>query len=689
MTDSKKDAEATKGMMGETPGEPELNDDTTCGIWFIKGPFLQKFANKKAFVILNGIMGLVMTASYVYFGNTISTIEKRFKLNSRTTGFITVGNDISTLMFGAFITYYAGKRGHKPRWIALGVYTVVLFCILNGLPHLLYGSGEDALMLTSEYGGTGEMNASVTQDILERHNKQMLCQNKPGASVKCVEEDGGYGPTIILFAAQFISGLGGSLYYTLGTTYMDDNIKKSKTPALISISYFIRMLGPAIGASLSGYCLSLYISPKLHPKINNRDPRWLGAWWLGWIVLSVAMFIMASLVALFPRHLPRAYVRRQQSRQSANETKTDEAPSIKDFFVTIKRLCKNKILMCNNFAGIFYLVGYMPFWTFGTKYAEIMFKQSAAKASFVTGTIGLGFAAAGLLSSGLVLSKFKPSARKMALWNVFVSVLSVCGLISYGFLGCLTDDQKGLSETSNELQTTFECNADCHCDFVKYSPVCSYGETFISPCHAGCQNYVTFPNGSKIFTDCSCVKNQTASGDPLPSVANPGPCPADCEGRFHIFLAIVCVLKFFGASGRATNFLVAMRCVDEKDKPASMGFGSFLVSLLAFIPSPIIFGYIIDTTCLVWGRTCTGNGNCWLYNAHQLRYVLCFSAAFFVGIGTLFDTGVWYLVKDLNVFDEDEDEGKDDTKTGKEMQDLKNGKPKYEIVPKEDKNVKS
>jgi hypothetical protein len=34
--------------------------------------------------------------------------------------------------------------------------------------------------------------------------------------------------------ANFVAGMGGSLYYTLGVSYMDDNIQKAKTPALIS-----------------------------------------------------------------------------------------------------------------------------------------------------------------------------------------------------------------------------------------------------------------------------------------------------------------------------------------------------------------------------------------------------------------------------------------------------------------------
>lgn len=44
-------------------------------------------------------------------------------------------------------------------------------------------------------------------------------------------------PKMILFVAQLIGGVGGSVYYSLGVTYMDDNIQKSKTPVLISSLY--------------------------------------------------------------------------------------------------------------------------------------------------------------------------------------------------------------------------------------------------------------------------------------------------------------------------------------------------------------------------------------------------------------------------------------------------------------------
>lgn len=55
-----------------------------------------------------------------------------------------------------------------------------------------------------------------------------------GQSV-CEEKSGSLAPQILLFGAQLISGVGQTLFYSLGTTYMDDNVQKSKTASFISI----------------------------------------------------------------------------------------------------------------------------------------------------------------------------------------------------------------------------------------------------------------------------------------------------------------------------------------------------------------------------------------------------------------------------------------------------------------------
>lgn len=201
----------------------------------------------------------------------------------------------------------------------------------------------------------------------------------------CETETGNLAPQVILFVAQLVAGIGGSLYYTLGVSYMDDNIKKSKTPVLISLSYFLRLLGPAFGYAIASFCLKLFIAPNLTPTITQNDPRWLGAWWLGWIFLAAVLGLFSFLISLFPKSLPRAAVRRQirierlKRGWSVEEAEKTEPPaSISDMFVTFKKLLMNKTYMSNTIAGIFYFFGYMPFWMFTPKYIEIQYRQSAS-----------------------------------------------------------------------------------------------------------------------------------------------------------------------------------------------------------------------------------------------------------------------------------------------------------------------
>lgn len=35
--------------------------------------------------------------------------------------------------------------------------------------------------------------------------------------------------------------------------------------------------------------------------------------------------------------------------------------------------------------------------------------------------------------------------------------------------------------------------------------------------------------------------------------------------------------------------------------------------------APVIFGFVIDTNCVIWNTSCTGQGACALYNVTNLR----------------------------------------------------------------------
>uniref|UniRef100_A0A8D8QN49 Solute carrier organic anion transporter family member n=2 Tax=Cacopsylla melanoneura TaxID=428564 RepID=A0A8D8QN49_9HEMI len=653
----------------------ELTKDIQCGIGFFRGRTLQKFATQETFVLLYGILGATINMAGSYFSGTISTMEKRFRIPSQNMGIILIGNDLTALFFGILVTYYAGRK-HKPRYICIGMLFIVSMCICCVLPHLIYGAGKEALSLTKEYGGSNNTINVITDS--------KLC-SKTGAA--CIKEES-LTPQVIIFVGELMWGIGAPLYGNLGMAYMDDNIKRSKTPLLMSFSFFIRMLGPVGGYALASWCLAKFISPDLTPTIDMKDPRWLGAWWLGWIIIGSIMTLFSFLVALFPKELPNSAVRKILSDQSKDEaTKKQERedkdqPSWKDMRITFQRLFKNKVLIYNTAASSFYVFGYYPYWTFMPKYIEIEYRVTASFAALITGVVGLVFTALGIMLSGGVISMFKPRARSLAAFNICAGIITMFGLTSFIFLGCAENDAYNLSVGRANMPGLNTCSKDCNCEFAQYAPVCSMDgthRTFISPCHAGCRSS-TIINDTEIYQNCSCVTNTNSqlpfflsnhtsrpdAGRFNGGSAKKGSCTIDCTTQFYMFLGVVCLLKFVGSSAKTTNVLLSVRSVEDRDKAVSMSFGMTVLSLAAFIPAPIVFGWIMDQTCILWGKTCSGQGSCWVYDAAQLRLLLVSSTVFLIALSNICDVAVWYHVKDIQIFDEDV--GEDRKKKKKEEQ---------------------
>lgn len=93
--------------------------------------------------------------------------------------------------------------------------------------------------------------------------------------------------------------------------------------------------------------------------------------YLGWIVLGFLLIFFVPVMAMFPKHLPRAAVRNaieveKKKRLAAktlefSDSNTSEGKrngiSINGLLITFKRLLTNKIFMLNNLASIFYMFG--------------------------------------------------------------------------------------------------------------------------------------------------------------------------------------------------------------------------------------------------------------------------------------------------------------------------------------------
>lgn len=78
-----------------------------------------------------------------------------------------------------------------------------------------------------------------------------------------------------------------------------------------------------------------------------------------------------------------------------------------------------------------------------------------------------------------------------------------------------------------------------------------------------------------------------------------------------------------------------------------------MLSLLAFIPGPIIYGYIIDSTCLEWSTDACGaggRGNCQRYDQTAFRWWINGVAMAFTVVAIYFDYLVWLNCKEVDLY---------------------------------------
>ncbi|GFY64173.1 solute carrier organic anion transporter family member 1A1 [Trichonephila inaurata madagascariensis] len=399
-------------------------------------------------------------------------------------------------------------------------------------------------------------------------------------------------------------------------------------------------------------------NPFYDPGYGTKDPRWIGAWWLGFIILGVAIFIFSLPMILFPKRFPGKKL--PQSQQKKEEETKSPIEQLKDMGKAMKRLSKNPILICHYLGGVLRLNGIVGYYVLLPKYMEMQFRQSASKASLYSGPAGLIGMQLGILFGGIAIRKFKPRPRIMTGGIVIAESFSVIALIICMIITCPIHELTG---TSSVTQPSFnlqnECNMDCLCTTKVYTPVCGPDgrSTYFSPCYAGCSGY-NKTDGKEVFTDCKCVHDNI--GEIITGDASKSYCGFECQWLIT-FIVVLSLGKLISSTARVANALVTLRCVDPADKSLALGALSGVFSLLAFIPYPLIYGALTDASCLVWEESCGKTGNCWIYDADKFRFLLHGVSAGFVFLGCVTDVLVCILSPRLkNLYDDDDDD--DETK---------------------------
>ncbi|XP_012588238.1 PREDICTED: solute carrier organic anion transporter family member 1C1 isoform X2 [Condylura cristata] len=547
-----------------------------------------------------------------YLKSTITQIERRFDIPSSLLGVIDGSFEIGNLLVITCVSYF-GARLHRPKVIGAG-------CLIMGVGTLLIAMPQ---FLMEQYRYERHLpfsnsTLSISPCLLESNSERPTSiTEKPQSKIsnEC-EIDASSSMWIYVFLGNLLRGIGETPIQPLGIAYLDDFASEENA--------------------------AFYID---HITITPKDPQWVGAWWLGYLVAGIISLLAAVPFWCLPRSLPSPGMRKDSNSscekskfimddhtnyQTPHGEKIKVIEMAKDFLPSLKNLFGNPVYflyVCAStvqFNSLFGMVTYKP------KYIEQQYGQSSSKANFVIGLINIPAVALGIFSGAIVMKKFRISVCGAAKLYLGSSVFGYLLFLSLFALGCenydvagLTVSYEGTKPVSYHERALFsDCNSRCKCSETKWEPMCGEnGITYASACLAGCQSS-TRSGKTTMFYNCTCVGiTASKSGNSSGMV---GRCRKDngCSKMFLYFLIISVITSYTLSLGGIPGYILLLRCIKPQLKSFALGIYTLAVRVLAGIPAPVYFGVLIDTSCLKWGfKRCGSRGSCRLYDSNTFRHI--------------------------------------------------------------------
>ncbi|XP_075748066.1 solute carrier organic anion transporter family member 4A1 [Rhipicephalus microplus] len=584
-----------------------------------------------AFCSASFIQGLTVNG---YVNVVLPTLEKRFQLRSVQTGTIVSMYNVGSLLFSTPVAYFGGSS-HKPRIIAVGTLVMASGSMLFSLPHFLAPSYH--------------LRPDVQDTCPNMLTAQSLCKQNGEAVLASYR--------YLFMLGNFLHGCGASPFYTLGVAYIDDSVPTKTSPVYLGIYFAMAILGPAVGFISGGYFLSLYTDiqkPSSEIKLNRFSKVWVGAWWIGFVIAAVLAALIAIPIFAFPKELPGSREIRASKRPEIDEfaaTKLRiEKPS--KFIPMVSLLLTNRTYVLLTIAGTIETLMASGISAFITKILESQFGLTSSASATLLGLIAMPSACGGTLLGGYLIDKLDLTCANIIRMCVLASMFTwmVMGFVLFH---CPNAPYAGATFTGGySFNPNATCNAQCKCSEILYSPICGVDNvTYFSPCFAGCRKEIVTA-GTVLYTDCGCIQaKEQRAGVQAPVQAELKRCQTACD-RLTIFSVGLFLVLFGTFLNSAPGLSASIRVVGDTAKPLALGLQWVSVRLFGTIMAPIIFGMIIDRSCLTWQHLCGDQrGACIIYENSSMSYNLFGVLIFVKTLSVLFFFSAWITYHPASAFE--------------------------------------
>ncbi|GBL94507.1 hypothetical protein AVEN_235606-1 [Araneus ventricosus] len=158
------------------------------------------------------------------------------------------------------------------------------------------------------------------------------------------------------------------------------------------------------------------------------------------------------------------------------------------------------------------------------------------------------------------------------------------------------------------------------------------------------------------------------NGEPRPSngqqasQATEGFCVTDdCWSQALGYIITFPIFQFISSLLRIQHAVILLRSVLPEDKSIALGMFEALICIFGLVPYLITFGSLVDSTCLVWEKSCGEYGNCWFYDTDKFSNLLHALSAVFSSFAALSLVATYFLSGRIGELYEDDNDGNEST----------------------------
>ncbi|XP_069807305.1 solute carrier organic anion transporter family member 1C1 isoform X2 [Dendropsophus ebraccatus] len=520
---------------------------------------------------------------------------------------------------------------------------------------------------TANYSGSF---SPCQQEMAAGHRTPTMDRSRIRAEPGC-QRDLDNSLWIYILLGNLLRGVGEAPIQPLGISYIDDYAAEDNAAFYIGCVQTAAVIGPIFGFLLGSLCASLFVDVGAvdldRVTLTPQDGRWVGAWWLGYLVAGVISLLAALPFWFLPKEEARCDLRKNSSTPSEQSTfileelREQKVPRdqghlltmARDFFPSLKLLLWNPIFFLYVCGSVFQYNSLVGMVTYKAKYIEQQYGQTSSRTNFIIGLINVPAVALGIFLGGVVMKRFRINMVGAVKLLLSSSVIGYAILMTLFGMGCerssvagLTVSYAGFAHIPQEGGALADCNVRCLCPQNQWDPVCGEnGITYYSACFAGCR-LINGTGKAAFYQNCSCVtRPPSLSGG---STAIPGPCSRGktCSRMFLYFVVVSVITSFTLSFGGTPGYILLLRCIDPELKSLALGVYTMAVRVLAGVPAPMYFGALIDSVCLKWSsRPCRGKGSCRVYNTDSFRFIYL---GMTLALGAVFlglCTAVLYILK--------------------------------------------